>query len=127
MGKSNTLRIQTRGNTATLFINDLQVGNLTGTPPSGGGMFGFYAESANSATGVDKFDFTSFAASAPQSGTPPTAQSASCPGTVVMLDTFPSPDPLLSGEYRIAHCRAALGRFRSPLRSVRSSNREWEA
>ena len=52
VGVANALRVQTLGNTATFFINDQQVGSLTGTPPAGGSMVGFFAgsSSANAVT-----------------------------------------------------------------------------
>jgi hypothetical protein len=93
MGKSNTLRVQTRGNTATLFINDQQVGTVTGTPPAGGGQVGFTGESQSTASGPDTWDFTSFSASAAQTASAP---AGSCPGTAVFQDAFPTPDPLLN-------------------------------
>jgi hypothetical protein len=94
-GKVNTLRVQTREKTATLFVNDQQVGSFTGTPPAGGGQVGFYAESEKSATSTDTFDFTDFAVAATQSATPLPA-SAACPGTVVFQDQFPNGDTFLN-------------------------------
>ena len=49
-GKSNTLRVLTKGSTATLFINDQKVGAFDGTPPAGGGMVGFVADSSDQLT-----------------------------------------------------------------------------
>jgi hypothetical protein len=46
VGVANTLRVQTAGITATLFINDQQVGTFTGTPPGGTSQVGFYAGSS---------------------------------------------------------------------------------
>ena len=94
-GKANALRVQTRGKTATLFINDQQVGSFIGTPPAGGGQVGFYAESEKSATSTDSFDFTDFAVAATQSATP-LPSSAACPGTVVFQDQFPNGDTFLN-------------------------------
>ncbi len=42
-GAANSVRVQTKGTQALLFINDQQVGTLTGTPPAGGGLVGFDA------------------------------------------------------------------------------------
>ena len=95
MGKSNALRVQTKGNTATLFINDQQVGSFTGTPPAGGGQVGFYSESLSTATSTDTFDFTNFAVASTQSAAPLPA-SAACPGTVVFQDLFPNGDTFLN-------------------------------
>jgi len=95
MGKANTLRVQTKGASATLFINDQQVGTFTGTPPASGGMVGFYAESESSMTASETWDFTNFSASAPETVSSPVA-SAECPGTVVFQDEFPSPDSQLN-------------------------------
>jgi hypothetical protein len=91
MGKTNALRVQTKGNTATLFINDQQVGTLNGTAPAGGGQVGFYGQG----DGTDTLQFTNFAVASTQSATPlPTA--AACPGTVVFQDQFPDGDPYLN-------------------------------
>ena len=95
VGKANTLRVQTRGNAVTLFINDQQVGTVTGTPPAGGGQVGFIGESQTSASGPDTWDFTNFSASAAQTASAP-ASSINCPGTAVFQESFPTPDPLLS-------------------------------
>jgi hypothetical protein len=62
-GGSNTLRVQTRGNVATLFINDQQVGTVTGTPPSGGGLVGFYA--ASSTTSLSTWDISGLTVATP--------------------------------------------------------------
>jgi hypothetical protein len=94
MGAANTLEVQTRGTTATLIINGQQVGTLTGTPPAGGGMVGFYACSQTTATGTDTFDFSNFSASSPQTTT--AAASAACPGTVMFEDSFATPDANLN-------------------------------
>ena len=45
MGKINTLRVQTKGNSAWLFINNQQVESFTAAAPPGGGAIGFYAQS----------------------------------------------------------------------------------
>ena len=64
-GKTNTLRVLTKGSTATLFINDQQVGVFDGTPPAGGGMVGFVGDSSDQLTGSVSFDFTNFAVAIP--------------------------------------------------------------
>jgi hypothetical protein len=45
LGTSNLLRIVTKGNRATLYINGTQVTAITGMPPAGGGLVGVYAQS----------------------------------------------------------------------------------
>ena len=50
MGKADTLRVQTKGNTAWLYINNQLVNVLSGTAPAGGGVVGFYAQSDSSLT-----------------------------------------------------------------------------
>ncbi len=62
-GVTNALRVQTKGNTATLFVNNQQVGTVTGTPPSGGGVVGFYSQT--SSTSASTWDFTNFSVSFP--------------------------------------------------------------
>jgi len=47
VGVANTLRVQTAGNTATLFINDQQVGTFTGTPPAATSQVGFFTGSSS--------------------------------------------------------------------------------
>jgi hypothetical protein len=64
-GKTNTLRVLTKGSTATLFINDQQVGTLDGTPPAGGGMVGFVGDASDQLTGTVTFDFTNFTVAIP--------------------------------------------------------------
>jgi hypothetical protein len=93
MGKTNALRVQTKGNTATLFINDQQVGVFNGTAalPAGGGQVGFYGQG----DGTDTLQFTNFAVASTQSATPLSA-SAGCPGTVILQDQFPDGDPYMN-------------------------------
>ncbi len=62
-GASNTLRVQTRGNVATVFVNDQQVGTLTGTPPTGGGLTGFYTSS--SSTSLSTWDVSGLTVATP--------------------------------------------------------------
>ena len=57
-GAAQSLRVQTKGTQALLFINDQQVGTLTGTPPAGGGLVGFYARSSD--TSASTLEFTGF-------------------------------------------------------------------
>lgn len=64
-GKTNTVRVLTKGNKATFFVNDQQVGTIDGTPPAGGGMAGFIGDSSSQFSGSDTFDFTSFAVAIP--------------------------------------------------------------
>jgi hypothetical protein len=94
MGATNTLEVQTRGTTATFLINGQQVGTVTGTPPAGGGLVGFYGCSQTTATGTDTFDFSNFSASSPQTTT--ATASAACPGTMIFQDAFASPDANLN-------------------------------
>jgi hypothetical protein len=93
MGKTNALRVQTKGNTATLFINDQQVGTFNGTAalPVGGGQVGFYGQG----DGTDTLQFTNFAVASTQSATPLPASTA-CPGTVIFQDQFPDGDPYMN-------------------------------
>ena len=62
-GASNTLRVQTRGNVATVFVNDQQVGTATGTPPPGGGLVGFY--SSSSVTSLSTWDVSGLTVATP--------------------------------------------------------------
>jgi hypothetical protein len=95
MGKANALRVQTKGTTATLFVNDQQVGSITGTPPAGGGQVGFYSESLSTATSTDTFDFSNFVVTSTQSAAPLPA-TAACPGTVIFQDQFSAGDSYLN-------------------------------
>jgi len=63
MGSANTLQVQTKGKTATLFINGQQVGTFTGTPPSGGGVVGFSV--STSTASLDTWDVTDFSVAVP--------------------------------------------------------------
>lgn len=45
LNQENEIRVVTKGNTATVYINEEQVATLKGSPPEGGGMVGMYAES----------------------------------------------------------------------------------
>jgi len=59
VGASNALQVQMRGTTATIFINGTQVGTVSGTAPTGGGLVGIYSQSASTATSTWQFgDFS---------------------------------------------------------------------
>jgi hypothetical protein len=62
-GQANTLRVQTAGGTATLFINDQQVGTVPGTPADGGSQVGFLADGASSSPG--SWEFSNFSVTKP--------------------------------------------------------------
>jgi hypothetical protein len=51
----NRLRVTTRGNAAVLYINGIQVANMTGQPPPGGGDVGFVAESGSKTRDIYAF------------------------------------------------------------------------
>jgi hypothetical protein len=50
IGTANLLRVVTKGNRATFYVNGTQVTAITGMPPAGGGLVGIYAQSNNSAS-----------------------------------------------------------------------------
>ncbi len=54
----NRLRVKTRGNTATLYINGIQVAYITGQPPPRGGFVGLTAQSGPNTR--DVYEFTNF-------------------------------------------------------------------
>jgi hypothetical protein len=58
VGQVNRLRVKTRGNTATLYINGIQVANITGEPPPRGGYVGLTAQSGPNTR--DVYEFTNF-------------------------------------------------------------------
>lgn len=47
LNEINELRVVTKGNMATVYVNDEQVANFKGYPPEGGGMVGVCAESGS--------------------------------------------------------------------------------
>lgn len=55
VGQINQLRVQTKGNTATFYINGTQVGSITGQPPQGGGEIGVTAQSGPNTRDVYEF------------------------------------------------------------------------
>jgi hypothetical protein len=58
-GAPQSLRVQTKGTQALLFINDQQVGTMTtGAPPVGGGLVGMYGGSSD--TSASTLVFTGF-------------------------------------------------------------------
>jgi TIR domain-containing protein/3-keto-disaccharide hydrolase len=56
IGQVNKLRIRTRGNLLTAYVNDIQLATLVGEPPRGSGHIGLYGESAETSQNV--WDFT---------------------------------------------------------------------
>jgi hypothetical protein len=62
-GQVNSLHVATRGEQATLYINDQQVGTVSGHPADGGSMVGLYGESATKSP--DTWEYTDFIISKP--------------------------------------------------------------
>jgi hypothetical protein len=61
MGKVNTLRVQTKGTTAMLYINNQQVESVyDAAPPAGGGVVGFYGESESTSTTTETWQVGNF-------------------------------------------------------------------
>jgi hypothetical protein len=55
MGQVNRLRVQTKGNNATLYINGTRVGSIGGQPPQGGGQIGVTAQAGPKTRDVYEF------------------------------------------------------------------------
>jgi len=55
LNQVNHLRVVTRGNQATLFVNDKQIAVISGQPPQGGGEIGFMALSGPATRDVYAF------------------------------------------------------------------------
>ena len=62
-GQTNTIRVQTKGDDAILFVNDQQIATISGHAAEGGSLAGFYGDSS-SATG-NVWEFTDFTVSKP--------------------------------------------------------------
>lgn len=55
VGQVNRLRVKTKGNIATLYINGIQVGTIAGQPPQGGGEVGVTAQAGPKTRDVYEF------------------------------------------------------------------------
>jgi hypothetical protein len=55
VGQVNRLRVQTKGNTATFYINGTQVGTINGQPPQGGSEIGLTAQSGPKTRDIYEF------------------------------------------------------------------------
>jgi hypothetical protein len=53
--QDNEIRVMTKGNVATVFINGTEVISIKGQPPKGGGLIGLYAESGAGEQTVAEF------------------------------------------------------------------------
>jgi len=54
-GQENTIRVMTKGNMATVYVNEVEVVSIKGQPPKGGGMVGLYAESGTGEQTIAEF------------------------------------------------------------------------
>jgi hypothetical protein len=63
LGQINALHVATKGTEATLYVNDQQVGTVTGQPVDGGSQVGIYSESDT--TAAVTWQFTNFIISKP--------------------------------------------------------------
>jgi len=64
LGQSNEIRVLVVGNSATVYVNDQEVGKMTNTAPKGGSMVGVYAESGE--TAVYTWEFSDFVVRKPK-------------------------------------------------------------
>lgn len=55
VGQTNQLRVVTKGNQATIYINDKEAVSFKGQPPQGGGLIGLYGASLENAQAVWEF------------------------------------------------------------------------
>ncbi len=55
LSQVNRLRVQTKGSTATFYINGTQVGSITGQPPQGGGEIGLTAQAGPNTRDIYEF------------------------------------------------------------------------
>jgi hypothetical protein len=55
IGQVNRLRVQTKGNSATLYINGTKLGTINGQPPQGGGEIGITAQAGPKTRDVYEF------------------------------------------------------------------------
>lgn len=53
--QENEIRVMTKGNMATVFINGIEIITIKGQPPKGGGLIGLYAESGGGEQTVAEF------------------------------------------------------------------------
>lgn len=59
LNQENELRVVTKGNMATIYINGIEAASFKGFPPEGGGMVGLHAESGSAAPYIWAFsDFS---------------------------------------------------------------------
>ena len=96
VGQINQLRVVTKGNQATVYINDMEAVTFKGQPPDGGGFIGVKGNSAEKSQIV--WEFSDLKITKPEAPIPTAAPVASvtsggCKGQVLYEDNFAAMDP----------------------------------
>ncbi|MBI2485449.1 MAG: hypothetical protein HYW01_00515 [Deltaproteobacteria bacterium] len=86
LGQTNHLRVVTKGNKATVYVNDTELITFSGQPPQGGSFVGMIAFSPEKATNKNVWEFSELKVTKPE------------PGPVTQPEVTPQPGPVTQPE-----------------------------
>lgn len=92
LGQTNQLRVVSKGNQATVYLNDAELITFSGQPPQGGGFIGMIAFSPEKATNKNVWEFSELKVTKPEQG-PVTQPQVNKESEVLLADNFATLDP----------------------------------
>ncbi len=97
LGQANQLRVLTRANQATVYLNDTELITFSGQPPQGGGFIGMIAFSPEKATNKNVWEFSELKVTKPEAAAVTTPSLVVDSGTkasdILLEDNFATLDP----------------------------------
>jgi len=98
LGQTNHLRVLTKGNQGTIYVNDTELITFSGQPPQGGSFVGMIAFSPEKATNKNVWEFSELKVTKPEQGPVTQPQVSTQPhvnkeSEILFADNFTTLDP----------------------------------
>ncbi|MGH7807567.1 MAG: hypothetical protein ACRENT_05695 [Thermodesulfobacteriota bacterium] len=99
LGQTNHLRVVTRGNKATVYVNDTELITFSGQPPQGGSFVGMISFSPEKATNKNVWEFSELKVTKPEAGPVTQPQPTQQPGPVTQPEINKDGEVLFADDF----------------------------